>query len=75
MWSHNIDQNNEPLDEGFSGVANPHDYSAEAAIPVWTVGMQSPAASRINAVRRARAFGGGWQPGGIVCLRSRVLFL
>jgi hypothetical protein len=85
-WSHNIDQNNESLDEGFSGAANPYNYSAERGNSsldrrhafVGSFTYELP-------FGRGRAFGGGWnrpldallggwQLGGILSLRTGTPF-
>ena len=60
-WAHNIDQNNESLDQNLSGVANPYDYRNERG--------NSGLDRRHNFVGsftyelpfgRGRAFGAGW---------------
>jgi hypothetical protein len=85
-WSHNIDQNNESLDQGFSGAANPYNYRAERGNSsldrrhsfVGSFTYELP-------FGRGRAFGGGWgrpmdallggwQLGGILSLRTGIPF-
>ncbi len=85
-WSHNIDQNNESLDQNLAGVANPYDYRSERGnsgldrrhsfVGSWTYELPIGRGRAVGAGwnRAADAVLGGWQLGGILSLRTGIPF-
>lgn len=85
-WSHNIDQNNESLDQGLAGVANPYNYRAErgnsgldrrhSLVSSFTFELPFGRGRRMGAGWNPalEALLGGWQLGGILSLRTGIPF-
>jgi hypothetical protein len=85
-WSHNIDQNNESLDQGLAGIANPYDYRSERGnsgldrrhnfIGSFTYELPFGTGRTFGGgwSRALDAVLGGWQLGGILSLRTGIPF-
>jgi len=85
-WSHSIDQNNESLDEGFSGAADLYNFRAERGNSsldrrhnfVGSFTYELPfgrgRATGANWSRGLDAVLGGWQVGGILSMRTGTPF-
>ena len=85
-WSHTIDQGEESLDQGLSGMANPYDCSAERGnasldrrhnwITSFTYELPVGRRKRVGAGwnRGLDALLGGWQVGGILTLMTGFPF-
>ncbi|MCL4402636.1 MAG: TonB-dependent receptor [Acidobacteria bacterium] len=85
-WSHNIDQNNESLDQNLAGAANPYNYRAERGnsgldrrhsfVGSFTYELPLGRGRTIGKAWHAGldALLGGWQLGGILSLRTGIPF-